>query len=386
MSFLSSHRLRQWLLVLYGAGVLIATWQRGVQSNDHSTFTIFRQSFVHLAHHQNLYASYPAEQGRHPVHRFKYSPSAAMLFAPLSAVPLPVALLLWNALNAGLLILAITRLLPRWRANVALLVLAPEVFVAIQSSSSNGLVAALIILGAMAFWEGRLRTGAIAVTTGAAIKIFPLGTLVFALMRPRRAASLLAVSVPALLLLALPLLVVHPSELLQQYQWWTVIEQGDAQDLKFGLSLMRQFRDWWEVSWANWVVQVIGTGVFLAPVAMRRDRWDDPAFRTGLLSSLLIFVTLFNHQAERQSFVIAATGAAIWYVSDRITIERSVLIALAIIGVPTVPYLIIWLVIQAELVGGAALKAAGASPTAGEPMEAPPATQWQRLEGYSRAS
>ena len=383
MSFLSSPRLRRWLLALYVAGVLIATWQRGVQPNDHSTFTIFRQSFVHLANHQNLYASYPSEQGRHPVHRFKYSPAAAMLFAPLSVMPLPLALLCWNALNAGLLILAITRLLPRRRANLALVVLAPEVFVAIQSSSSNALVTALIILGAMAFWNGRLRTAAVAVTIGVAIKIFPLGTLVFGAIRRRRGATVLAVCVPALLLLALPLLVVHPSELLQQYRWWGAIELDDAQDLRFGLSLMRQFRDWWGVAWPNWIIQLIGVLTFLAPVALRRDRWEDPAFRTGLLSSLLVFVTLFNHQAERQSFVIAATGCAIWYVSGRMTIERSVLVALAIIGVPTVPYLIMWLVIQCELLSGAAPSAVPASTTqVGEERPA----RWPFLERYAKAS
>lgn len=385
MSNPSSRRRRRWLLALYVAGVLIATWQRGVNANDHSTFSIFRQSFIHLAHHDNLYASYPAEQGRHPVHRFKYSPSAAMLFAPLSAVPLPFALLCWNALNVGLLILAVTRLLPSHRANLALLLLAPEVFVAIQSSSSNALVTALIILGAMAFWDGRLRTGAIAVTTGTAIKIFPLGTLVFALMRPKRAASLLAVCVPALLLAALPLLVVHPSELLQQYRWWAVIEQGDAQDLKFGLSLMRQFREWWQVTWANWVVQLVGTLAFLTPVALRRDRWSDATFRLNLLCSLLIFVTLFNHQAERQSFVVAASGLAIWFVSSRITLERSVLVALAIIGVPTVPYLVAWLVLQLELLtGGPALASASAGSEDDVPSRILPPRKIR--EPYSRAS
>jgi hypothetical protein len=224
-----------------------------------------------------------------------------------------------------------------------------------------------------------------AVTTGAALKIFPIGALVFALTRRQRPASLLAVCTAALMLVALPLLVIQPNELLQQYRWWGAIEQSDAQDLMFGLSLMRQFRGWWEVTWANWVVQLIGMLVFLSPVALRRDRWDDPAFRTGLLSSLLIFVTLFNHQAERQSFVIAATGCAIWYVSDRITIERSVLIALAIIGVPTVPYLIMWLVIQVELVSGKSLSGVTASSEGGK-MEPPAATHWRIPEGYSRAS
>ena len=385
MSNLSSRRRRRWLLALYVAGVLIATWQRGVQVNDHSTFTIFRQSFVHLAHHQNLYASYPAEQGAHPVHRFKYSPTAAMLFAPLSAVPYPIALLVWNALNAGLLIFALTRLLPPRRADLALLLLAPEVFVAIQSSSSNALVAALIILGAIAFWNGRLALGALAIATGTAMKIFPLAALVFPAIRGKRPASALALTSAAALLAALPLLVVQPQELLQQYRWWSIIERSDAQDLMFGLSLMRQFRDWWEVNWPNWIVQVIGTLAFLAPLALRRDRWTDPVFRTDLLCSLLIFVTIFNHQAERQSYVIAATGCAIWYVSNRITLERSVLIALAIVGVPTVPYLIMWLVIQLELLRG--IRGSGQATVAAAEHASPVAAMhWKLPRPYSRAS
>ena len=385
MSFPHSLRPRRWLLALYVAGVLIATWQRGVQVNDHSTFTIFRQSFVHLAQHQNLYASYPAEQGAHPVHRFKYSPSAAVLFAPLSALPFPIALLVWNALNAGLLILAVTRLLPARRADLALLVLAPEVFVAIQSSSSNALVAALIILAAMAYWGGQLTAAAACVATGAAMKIFPLAALVFPAMRSRWRASMFAMLCVVGVLAALPLLVVDPHELLQQYRWWGVIEGSDAKDLMFGLSLMRQFRDWWGVSWPNWVVQCVGTLAFLMPLALRRDRWGDAGFRMDLLSSLLIYVTIFNHQAERQSFVIAAAGCAIWFVRNPITLDRSVLIALAIIGVPTVPYLIMWLVIQLELLCGSAEMPMALRPAS---AAAPPrADMGWRLEGsFTKAS
>lgn len=347
-----SLRHRRWLLALYVAGILIATWQRGVVINDHSTFTIFRQSFVHLANHQNLYASYPAEQGAHPVHRFKYSPSAAMLFAPLSTVPYPLALLFWNALNVGFLIVAITRLLPSARANLALLVLAPEVFVAIQSSSSNALVAALIILAALAYQRGQLMRAAFALVTGVAIKIFPLAGFTLALFTRRWREAALAAACAGIAIAALPLLVAPPAELLQQYQWWGAIQHGDAQDIMFGLSLMRQFRGWWAVAWPSWIVQIIGTIVFLLPLVVRRDRWSDPAFRIEFLCSLLIFVTIFNHMAERQSFVIAATGCAIWFVGSRMTIERAVLVALAIIGVPTVPYLVIWLVIQLELLRG----------------------------------
>jgi hypothetical protein len=70
------------------------------------------------------------------------------------------------------------------------------------------------------------------------------------------------------------------------------------------------------------------------------------------LCSLLVFVVLFNHQAERQSFIIAATGCVLWYVNSRRTIEGAVLLGIGLLGVPTVPYLALWLVIHVELLRG----------------------------------
>jgi hypothetical protein len=343
---------RRYLLAVYAVGVVVATLQRGVWSLEHTTFAIFRQSFLHLVRHQSLYAAYPLEQGDAVADLFKYSPSAAMLFAPLSAFSYPVALLGWNLLNAGLLIFAVTRLLPPGRANLALLLLAPEVFVAIQSSSSNGLVTALILLGALAYESGHLLRGGYALAVAASLKIFPLAAFIFAMIHTRRRRAVIAATVAFVAVLALPLLVVGPSELLQQYRWWMELEASDARDMMFGLSLMRQLRHWWELDWPNWVVQVLGTIVFLIPMALRRDRWDSREFRLHYLCSLLIFVVLFNHQAERQSFIIAATGAVIWFVTNQWTLERALLVSLALIGVPTFPYLVLWLVIHVELLRG----------------------------------
>lgn len=344
---------RRWLLAVYAVGVVVATLQRGVWSLEHTTFAIFRQSFLHLVRHQNLYAAYPLEQGGAPADLFKYSPSAAMLFAPLAALPYSVALLGWNLLNAGLLIYAVTRLLPPARANLALLLLAPEVFVAIQSSSSNGLVTALILLGAASYDTGRLMRGGWALAVATSLKIFPLAGFIFAAVHCQRRRAALMVAVALCAVLALPLLVVGPLELLQQYRWWMQLELSDARDVVFGLSLMRQLRDWWELEWPNWVMQLLGTIFFLVPLVLRRDHWADREFRLRYLSSLLVYVVLFNHQAERQSFIIAATGAVIWFVTSPPTLERATLVALALVGVPTFPYIALWLVIHAELLRGA---------------------------------
>ena len=380
-------RQRLWLLALYAGGVVVATLQRGVWSREHTTFSIFRQSFTHLARHQNLYAAYPAEQGAAAVDLFKYSPSAAVLFAPLTLMPYPVALLLWNLLNAGLLVYAVTRLLPARKANLALLLLAPEVFVAIQSSSSNALVAALLLLAAAAYETGRLMHGGYAVVVAASLKIFPLAGFIFPAIQARRGRAALAAAVALAAVLALPLLVVSPRELLQQYQWWVGLETSDARDMIFGMSLMRNLREWWHIDWPNWPIQLAGTALFLMPIALRRDRWRCPTFRIEYLCSLLLYVVLFNHQAERQSFIIAATGSVIWFVTSPRTLERGVLLALALIGVPTVPYLVLWLVIQTQLMR--------AVPDA-EPVEAPVLVpggetrrrdyRWRRWSGRYRAA
>lgn len=377
---------RRWLLAVYAVGIVVATLQRGVWSLEHTTFAIFRQSFLHLVRHQNLYAAYPLEQGGAPADLFKYSPAAAVLLAPLAALPYPVALFGWNLVNAGLLIYAVTRVLPPARANLALLLLAPEAFVAIQSSSSNALVTALILLGAASYESGRLMRGNWAIATAASLKIFPLAGFILAIVqrRHRRAAIMAAIALGVVLVL--PLVVVGPRELLQQYRWWMELELSDARDIVFGMSLMRQLREWWHLEAPNWLMQLVGTTFFLMPLLLRRERWDDREFRLQYLCSLLVYVVLFNHQAERQSFIIAATGAVIWFVTSPPTLERATLVALALIGVPTFPYIALWLVIQTELLRGTMVPVPDAAYLAIRTRLASPAFPRSRSRGWKKAS
>jgi hypothetical protein len=344
---------RRWLLALYACAVLLATWQRGGANPTHTTFSIFRQSFSHLVQHQDLYTAYPLEQGAAAEDRFKYSPSAAVMFAPLSVVPFALALLAWNLVNAGLLTLAITRILPPKRANLALLLLAPELFCSVQSSSSNALVTALILLAAVAYDEGRALRGAVLIITGVAIKLFPAAGVVLVILKPGRRRAAMAIVAAAITVFILPLLVISPHELLEQYRAWMALEMSDARDVRFGLSLMHQLRFVGALTWPNWTVQALGTVVFVLPLALRRDRWASREFRFHYLCSMLIYVVLFNHQAERQSFVIAATGAVLWFAKGRRTVERAVMLSLALAGIPTWPYLALWLAIHIELLSGA---------------------------------
>ena len=326
-------------------------------------FEIFRASSHHLLDGANLYAKYPTESDR-----FKYSPTFALLFSPLAFLPAPVALFLWSTLNALLLFAAIERALPLRQALLALACLHLEVLRAMQNAQSNALVAALIILAWVAIEQGKSWRAATMVAFGTSIKIFPLAALTFAVTRRkawRTGACVVAVGVTLILL---PLVVTSPAKLLAQYHWWRGIESTDAQQRWF--SVMELLHHWFGISWPNWPVQLLGIAALVTPLALRRSRWDDPRFRLLYLCSALIFMALFNHQAERASYVIAFTGATIWFASEPSSRWRQAIFGVAMVTMPvmstlvpgewvrwpvvvlyrlTVPMLIVWIMIQVEL-------------------------------------
>jgi hypothetical protein len=134
---------------------------------------------------------------------------------------------------------------------------------------------------------------------------------------------------------------------------------------------MRIASDWFHLQVPNWTFQLGGTLLLLAPLAARRAAWEDPAFRLRWLSSLLVFLVIFNHQAESASFVIATSGIALWYVTTPPTASRTALVLLTLLvesaphlffvpigvyhdviqahAIDVVPCVLIWCVIQTEL-------------------------------------
>ena len=120
--------------------------------------------------------------------------------------------------------------------------------------------------------------------------------------------------------------------LLAQYHWWGEIQSADAHQRWY--SLMELLHRWLGVDWPNWPIQLAGVIALLTPIALRRDRWTDQRFRIEFLCSVLLFVSLFNHQAERSSYLIAFVGATIWFVTGRQTTGRTVLYAIAAVTIP----------------------------------------------------
>ena len=346
---------RRAILTLYVLAAAVVVLQRGIVGAPHNVFRIFRRSFWHLVAGQNLYAAYPAEQGGAPADLFKYSPTAALLFAPIAVPPYGLALFGWSLLGALLLFRALTLVLEENQALLAALLVFPDLFAALQGCSSNAQVAALIIIAFAALERRRQVSGAVAIVVGAAMKLFPFAALTFAILHPRRARFALIVLATLVIALLLPLLVTPPSLLLQQYRWWYTLELSDAKDLAFGLSVMHLVRHWVGGTWPNWSMQLPATCLLLLPLVVRRREWQHAEFRLAFLASLLMYAVLFNHQAERTSFVIASAGVAIWCVTPPAETSprwlRTLLAVSAVVGLRTFPLLLVWSLAQLELYG-----------------------------------
>src|SRR5256885_10870105 len=108
-------RARRSILALYLASAVFVTVQQGVLGRSNN-FSVFRAASTNLLAHHDLYAAHPDQHFDY----YKYSPTFALLFAPLAALPFAPALLIWSLVNSLLLWYAVRRLLPDRQATLAL--------------------------------------------------------------------------------------------------------------------------------------------------------------------------------------------------------------------------------------------------------------------------
>ena len=365
---------RPWLLFAYAASVLIVAVPKGLHHHANN-FSIFDSAFANLRAGRDLYAPHPDLY----VDLYKYSPAFAVLFAPLSVLPYTLALVIWDALNTMLLALAIIRLLPDRRGDAVLALVFLEMFGSMQHSQSNSLIAALLILAFLALEHERQLGAAVAIAVGTAIKIFPIAGLAMALPHPRRWRFAMLFTVVMLLVLALPLLVVPPHQVHQQYASWLAMLPRDAvSDTAAGSGMHtggvpEQLHLWFGLQAAPWVTELVGGVLLVLPLVARPARWRDADFRLRFLCSLLVFLVIFNHRSESPSFVIAVAGIAIWFAISTHDIVTVTLMAATFVivslgassAVPnavrvglvmhfrlkTIPCVAAWIVMQLELWG-----------------------------------
>ncbi|MCU0633378.1 MAG: DUF2029 domain-containing protein [Gemmatimonadaceae bacterium] len=321
-------RTRLWLVVAHLAAAVAVAVQH-VTGKPSNNFAIFVASARHLRDGLDLYRAWPAEHAD----LFKYSPTVALAFTPIAALPAWAGLLAWHLLNAGVLVYAICRVVPTRAAAWTLAIVLLEALGALQNAQSNGLCAGLMLLAADAATRDRPLLGALAVAGGAHIKLFPAAAGLFGAVVRRRVVHVAAMAGMLVGLAVLPLVVTSPAQLHAQYASWLTLLRTDA--AAFGM--------WWV---GGIVERLSGVAVPHAPIQLVGTLWvmvtawrqraaftphGDLATRMAVVGSLLVYTVLFNHRAEPPTFVIAFAGIGVWWSTQPRTRWRHATVLLVLI-------------------------------------------------------
>lgn len=333
----------------------------------YNNFITFKQSFVHLLQGKDLYELYPAEHWDY----YKYSPTFALFMAPFAGFPDLIGLLLWNSLNCLALLFAVKKLSginPRSTA-LLLLFISLELFTSVQNAQSNGLLAALLVMAYSALEKKQLPLATLFIVLSFYLKIFGIVAAILFILYPNKFKFILYSAGWMVILGLLPLLVTSGDTLLNLYRSWIHLILQD-QSVSQGLSVMGIFQSWFAIQISKSLILILGILLLLLPL-IRRQYYDSENFRLNYLASLLIWLVIFNHKAESPTYIIAMSGAGLWFFSQKISRINIFLVIAAFIltslsptdlfpkivrdsliipyQIKALPCVLIWIKIQIEL-------------------------------------
>ena len=323
----------QWVFMLVFVGLITA--QRmlvenvGYSHTLYNNYLIFQQSFFHLLNNQDLYAAYPDAY----YDLFKYSPSFALAMGIIAYFPTWLGLFLWNFLNVFVLFAGLKRMqfIPNNGFVLASLFVLVELITTTQNSQSNALIAGLILLAFDSIEKQKIPRSAWMLVSTVFIKLFGLVAFVFYLFHPQKWRALFWVIGVTIFLILLPLLVLDVSSLYEQYvSWFHLLGNDHSNELKF--SVMGFLHSWFGVpSSAKNYVLLLGVLSFIAPL-VKYKQYGNLRYRQLFLSSVLLWVVLFNHMAESATFILAVSGVAVWFFTKkRITNLDKVLLTFTVL-------------------------------------------------------
>lgn len=287
-------------------------YEGGQAYTHYNNYIIFRQSFFHLSAGKNLYLYYPDEYWD----LYKYSPSFPVLFSPLFIMPMFIGLFFWNLINVLSLAWAVNniKILKDKKAYAILIFLFFEFMTSIQNSQSNALMAALLI-GAYNYLEdGKSNKAAFLIAISFYIKIFGgIGFLLFLFYKPS-VKKFLQAAVIFIVIGFLPLVLISLEQLKYLYLEWLKLLQMDH-DTSLGVSVQGFFSVWFNLS-LNKIYTLLAGIILLMTPLLNFKNINNSKQILNLVALILIWLIIFNHKAESATFIIAMTGAGIWYFSN----------------------------------------------------------------------
>jgi len=289
-----------------------AYYEGGPEYLSYNNYRIFEQSFYHLKDHQDLYISYPEEY----CDLYKYTPTFSAFFGLFAIFPDWLGLSLWNLLNALILFFAVWYLprISKLEKGLMLLIVLIELMTSMQNVQSNALIAGLIILSFGLLENKKYLLAALCLVFSAYIKLFGVVGFALFLFYPQKWRLALYAAFWTALLFIIPLVFVSFGQYIKLLQGYRDMLSNDL-FTSYGYSVMGWLNSWFKVVLNKYIIVITGVALFLVPL-FRFKEYENYTFRFLTLTSILIWVVIFNHKAESATFIIAMTGVSLWFITS----------------------------------------------------------------------
>lgn len=296
-----------WLAVAV-AGSLIKSLH-----GSYNNYLIFKGTFYHAIEGLTLFGSYPAEyaDANH------YGPLFSLFIAPFALMPDVAGITALMVLCSLALFFSVRSLpLDDGKKAFVLWFTLNELFTAVAMQQLNILVAASIIFSFTLIERERDFWAAFFIVFMTLVKLYGIVGLAFFFFSRHKGRLVLSLLFWGAVLFAAPMLISSPGYVVSQYAAWVAdigAKNGDnLTSLYQNISLLGMVRKISGGTYSDLWVIIPGLVLFAGPY-LRLSAWRSMRFRLSMLASVLLFVVLFSTGSESSSYIIALTGAALWW-------------------------------------------------------------------------
>ncbi len=294
---------------------------------SYNNYVIFERSFHNLKDNKNLYG----QNRKYHWDIFKYTPTFSAFFGLFAMFPFWIGISLWNLLNALILFFAIYYLprLSKFEKGLVALIILIELMTSMQNEQSNALIAGLIIFSFGLLENKRYLIATLLIVFSIYIKLFGIVGFALFIFYPRKWKLALYSTLWIIVLFLVPLIFVDLGRyimLLERY--WSMLSIDFT--VSYGYSMIGWLYSWFCIDVNKYIIVLAGILIFLTPL-IRFSEYKNYIFRYLTLTSILIWIVIFNHKAESPTFIIAMAGVALWFIKSKKSYLNIVLFISAIV-------------------------------------------------------
>lgn len=324
---------------LLAAIAVTAEISRGLTGIDN--YLIFEGVFRHVVQEKYLFSYYPDEY----VSFNNYGPAFSLVIAPFALLPTYIGCFLWAMANAAALFYAL-KLLPieeKQRILVYWIVLI-EMMTSIHSVQFNPMFTAFFIFSYVFTIRGKDWLATLFIALGFLTKLYGIAGLAFFFFSRNKLQFALSFIAWMAIIVVAPIVYSSADYIMQSYEDWyyQIIRRNQQnidnsrtagmQDISVPGMIRRIFHYYGPIDLP--IIAVAGT-LFGIPLLKKQNQLH-PTFGLSYLALVLLSVVIFSSAAESPTFVIAVTGAALWFIIQEKPVSMFVKSMLGLLFVLTI--------------------------------------------------